>query len=108
MARATVIDQKLNDPLHAIQICTVNNGATLALKNNQICPRQHGQMSRHGVVRHTELPGDFTRRKTLRLKAHQKPECLQPGLLGERAEARQYSLYFHASKNMDSMVTGQA
>lgn len=86
MACTAVINQKFDRLLHTIQICSIDNGATLALGENKLCTGKHRQMCGHSVVRYTQLFCDFTSGKPFWLMTNQKSKGLQSSLLGERAK----------------------
>src|SRR5690554_2421213 len=104
---AAIAHQKPEHVLHASKIRAIDDRAALPTRRNPTRTRQHRKMCRHGVVRHRQLAGDFTRRKPLWLMAYEQPECLQACFLGERGETVNGTFYFHASKHIDILKPRQ-
>ena len=81
-AAAAILEKEASDVPHLIEVGAVDDRAAVTLRLDQPGSGQDAEMARHGVVRHGELPRDFSGWQTGGLVPDEHPEHLEAGVLG--------------------------
>lgn len=101
MTGAAVAHQIPHGFLHVDEMGAVDDRSAATLGHGQPSARKHRKMRRHGVVRHRQLPGDFSCRQTIGFMAYKQAKSRQSGFLGKRRKAIDGICSVHMSKNID-------
>ena len=96
-----VLKQEQRDFAEPREIGAVDDRAALPLPINQTRAGEHGEMRRHGVLRHCHEAGQLPSGNAFRFSLDQQPERVEPRWLRERREGGDGFHIIHISRITD-------